>query len=299
MHQRRCEPTAILGQMRAVSRRRFNSRLFRWHQARRRPLVIREAENPWQVLVAEVMSQQTGIERVGPAWRRFVARWPTPGDLADAGTHELLAVWVGLGYNRRALALRECAWAIVRDHGGRVPATVAELETMPGIGPYTARAVAAAAYGVAVAPLDVNIRRVISRVLGAAASSSGLQTAADELVSRGQPGRWLDAVMDLASGICTPRAPSCDVCPLATLCTSRGMVVVSVEPKTHTVPFAMTTRWLRGRLVAAVTAAPAGAWVPLPERLGEHDADAVGAAARGLEREGFLDLRSGEARVRQ
>src|SRR6187200_2735821 len=201
--------------MEAVSRRSLNSRLFRWHQARRRPLLIRQAADPWQVLVAEVMSQQTGIERVGPAWRRFVDRWPTPADLAEAGTHELLAAWAGLGYNRRALALRECARRIVADHGGRVPATVAELDSLPGIGPYTARAVA---------PLDVNVRRVVARLLGIPSSSSELQAAADDLVSRAQPGRWLDAVMDLASGTCTPRAPSCGACPLATLCASKGLV---------------------------------------------------------------------------
>ena len=134
--------------MKTVSRRSFNSRLFRWHGTSRRPLLIRDAEDPWQVLVAEVMSQQTGIERVGPAWRRFMDRWPTPADLAEAGTHELLAAWSGLGYNRRALALRECARTIVAVHGGRVPATVAELDALPGIGPYTARAIAAAAFGV-------------------------------------------------------------------------------------------------------------------------------------------------------
>ena len=211
--------------MEAVSRRSLNSRLFRWHQARRRPLLIREAADPWQVLVAEVMSQQTGIERVGPAWRRFVDRWPTPVDLAEAGTHELLAAWSGLGYNRRALALRECARKIVADHGGRVPTTVAELDALPGIGPYTARAVAASAFGVPVAPLDVNVRRVVSRLLGVPSSSSSLQAAADDLVSRGQPGRWLDAVMDLASGTCTARAPLCDACPVAALCASRGVVL--------------------------------------------------------------------------
>ena len=284
--------------MKTLARRSLNGRLFRWHQARRRPLQIREAADPWQVLVAEVMSQQTGIERVGPAWRRFVDRWPTPGDLALAGTHELLAAWSGLGYNRRALALRESARRVVADHAGRVPATVAELESLPGIGPYTARAVAATAFGVPVAPLDVNVRRVVSRLLGVPSSSPGLQVAADELVSRGQPGRWLDAVMDLASGTCTVRAPLCDACPVAALCASRG-VVVAIEPKAVTVPFAMTTRWLRGRLVAAVAAAPAGAWVPLPARLGEHDADAIETAARKLEQEGFMDLRGGDARVRQ
>jgi A/G-specific adenine glycosylase len=285
--------------VKTVSRRTFNSRLFRWHGTSRRPLLIRDAENPWQVLVAEVMSQQTGIERVGPAWRRFVAHWPTPADLADAGTHELLAAWAGLGYNKRALALRECARTIVASHDGRVPATVVELGALPGIGPYTARAIAATAFRVPVAPLDVNVRRVVSRVLGVPSSWSGLQSAADALVSRGQPGRWVDAVMDLASATCTPRAPQCEVCPLASLCASRGMVVVALEPKSAAVPFVLTTRWLRGRLVAAVTEAPAGTWVPLPERLGEHDADAISLAARGLEREGFLDLRAGEARVRQ
>ena len=280
------------------SRRSFNSRLFRWHLAQRRPLLIRDAENPWQVLVAEVMSQQTGIERVGPAWRRFVDRWPTPADLAEAGTHELLAAWAGLGYNRRALALRECARTIVATHAGRVPTTVVALESLPGIGPYTARAIAASAFGVPVAPLDVNVRRVVSRVLGVPPSNPGFQGAADGLVSRGQPGRWLDAVMDLASGTCTPRGPNCDACPLAPICASKGTVVVAVEPKTSAVPFALTTRWLRGRLVAAVTAEPPGTWVPLPERLGDHDTDAISLAARGLEREGFLDLRAGQARVR-
>ena len=226
----------MLGQMEAVSRRSLNSRLFRWHRARRRPLLIREAADPWQVLVAEVMSQQTGIERVGPAWRRFVERWPTPADLAEAGTHELLAAWSGLGYNRRALALRECARTIVANNDGCVPATVAELESLPGIGPYTARAVAASAFGVPVAPLDVNVRRVVARLLGVPSSSAGLQAAADALVSRDQPGRWLDAVMDLASATCSPRAPSCETCPLATLCASRG-IVVAVEPKATAVPF--------------------------------------------------------------
>jgi A/G-specific adenine glycosylase len=280
-----------------ATRLRFNRRLFRWHDSGRRPLVIREAATPWQVLVAEVMSQQTGIERVGPAWRRFIERWPTPADLAAAGTHELLAAWAGLGYNRRALALREAARAIVAVHGGRVPGTVEALERLPGVGPYTARAVAAAAFGVPVAPLDVNTRRVVSRVLGVSPSWPGLQAAADDLVSRGRPGRWLDAVMDLAIATCTRRAPRCDRCPLEALCASRGSV--AVEAARRGVPFPATTRWLRGRLLAAVTRAPTGSWVPLPERLGQHDADAIDAAARGLERDGFLDLRTGAARVRE
>jgi A/G-specific adenine glycosylase len=264
----------------------------------RRPLLIRTAADPWEVLVAEVMSQQTGIERVGPMWRRFVDRWPTPVALAGAGTQELLVAWAGLGYNRRALSLREAARTIVADHEGRVPASVVELEALPAIGPYTARAIAAAAFGVPVAPLDVNVRRVVSRVLGVASSSPGLQGAADDLVTRSEPGRWFDAVMDLASMTCTPRAPRCDACPLARMCASRGAVVVAVERKPGGVPFPSTTRWLRGRLVAAATEAPADAWLPLPDRLGVHDRDAIRAAARSLELEGFVDLRDDAVRVR-
>lgn len=276
---------------------RFNSRLFRWHAANRRPLLIRTAANPWQVLVAEVMSQQTGIERVGPMWRRFVDLWPTPGALAVAGTQDLLAAWAGLGYNRRALALREAARSIVADHGGQVPSTVGALEALPGIGPYTARAVAAAAFGVPVAPLDVNVRRVVSRVLGVSALASGLQVTADEIVARDEPGPWFDAVMDLAAGTCLPRVPLCATCPLAPICASRG-AVVAVERKAAGVPFPSTTRWLRGRLVATATGGSDGAWVRLPERLGAHDRAAIQGAAAGLERDGFVELRDDEFRIR-
>ena len=180
-----------------------------------------------------------------------------------------------------------------------MPSTVVALEALPGIGPYTARAVAAAAFGVPVAPLDVNVRRVVSRVLGLAASSPALQAAADELVSREDPGRWFDGVMDLASGTCLPRAPLCDACPLASLCASRGEIaVVAVEGKAHAVPFPSTTRWLRGRLVAVATGVADGGWVRLPDQIGIHDRDAIRAAATGLAREGFVELRDDEVRVR-
>ena len=114
---------------RPPTRRRFTNRLFAWHATAERPLLIRRARTPWEILVAEVMSQQTGIERVGPAWRRFVDTWDSPEALAGAQTHDLLAAWSGLGYNRRALALREAARRIVADHDGRVPRTVARARS--------------------------------------------------------------------------------------------------------------------------------------------------------------------------
>ena len=278
------------------SRRLFNRALTRWHATHRRDLAVRRTNDPWAILVAEVMSQQTQIERIGPAWGRFVARWPAPSSLATAGTRDLLQAWAGLGYNRRALALREAARSIVRDHDGSVPSSVQALERLPGIGPYTARAVAASAFGVPVAPLDVNVRRVLGRVIGGGPSPKQLQVEADALVSRRDPRGWLDGVMDLAATVCTPRAPRCAECPLRGTCATRGVDATtgsgSAAPR-----FASTNRWLRGRLLAAVREAPSGAWIEAPDGLGEHDRVAVHAALRGLERDGFVELRDGRARL--
>lgn len=286
------------GRRQPLTRRRFTTHLFTWHASSERSLLIREAATPWEVLVAEVMSHQTQVERVGPAWRRFVDTWASPAALAGAGTRDLLAAWSGLGYNRRALALREAARRIVADHDGRVPATVGELEALPGIGPYTARAVAATAFGVPVAPLDVNVRRVVARVAATDPGARGLQAIADDLVSREEPRRWLNSVMDLARGTCTRTAPGCGRCPVADVCASRG---TAGDPTTRrpSVPFPATTRWLRGRIVAVYTGAPAGAWQPLPDQLGIHSREAIHRAAEDLERDGFLDLREGEARLRR
>jgi A/G-specific adenine glycosylase len=293
--------------MRPPTRARFGRAIAAWHGTTRRDLPVRRATEPWPILVAEVMSQQTQIERIGPAWERFVGWWSEPSGLAAADTRDLLRAWAGLGYNRRALALREAARTIVREHGGRVPGTVPELERLPGVGPYTARAVAASAFAVPVAPLDVNIRRVVSRVVGEAVPPARLQDAADGLVSRDDPRAWVDAVMDLAATVCTARAPRCAACPLAGMCRSAGSIRQSARsrtasasratPATPPTPFHRTNRWLRGRLLASIRDAPAGSWVDAPDGLGEHDREAVLAAMRGLERDGFVEFREGRARL--
>jgi A/G-specific adenine glycosylase len=274
----------------------FAARLFRWHATARRPLVIRDAATPWEILIAEVMSQQTRIERVGPKWRQFVDRWPTPDGLGRASTHELLTAWAGLGYNRRALALREAARSIVRAHGGEVPGSVEGLLGLPGIGPYSARAVAAVAFAVPVAPLDVNVRRVVTRVLGPAVPAAGLQAAADRLVSRRDPARWVHAVMDLGAAMCGRTAPDCPRCPLAPVCRSRGTVgdgpMMPSQPR-----FGSTRRWLRGRLLTLAAERVEGTWLALPERLGEHDAEAIRTAASALCREGFIEVRDDHVRL--
>ena len=281
------------------SRRAFSRALTRWHATHRRDLAVRRTSDPWAILVAEVMSQQTQIERVGPAWERFIARWPDATSLANAGPQELLRAWAGLGYNRRALALREAARTIVRDHGGTVPGSVDELERLTGIGPYTARAVAASAFGVPVAPLDVNVRRVVGRVIGGDLPPKQLQAQADMLVARRDARDWVDGVMDLAATVCRPRTPRCAECPLRAMCATRaGGRATSQRASPAPAPrFPSTNRWLRGRLLAAVREAPAGAWVDAPDGLGEHDRSAVLAALRGLERDGFVELRDGQARL--
>jgi A/G-specific adenine glycosylase len=276
----------------------FGRALFAWHAEHRRDLAVRRSTDPWAILVAEVMSQQTQIERIGPTWERFVARWPEPAGLAAASTHDLLQAWAGLGYNRRALALREAARTIVRDHDGRVPRSVEALEGLPGIGLYTARAVAASAFGVPVAPLDVNVRRVVGRVVGNVLAPRAFQAAADGLVTRGDPRAWLDAVMDLATTVCTARTPDCAACPLRRMCATRGVEVRTTSVRAAAPRFTSTNRWLRGRLLATMREARPGTWVEAPGRLGEHDRAAVLAALSGLERDGFIEVRDGSARLR-
>ena len=235
--------------MEAVSRRSLNSRLFRWHQARRRPLLIREAADPWQVLVAEVMSQQTGIERVGPAWRRFVDRWPTP---ARPGRGRDPRAARGVGRAR----LQPSGPGAARSARGRSSRTMAVACRRPSPSSSAARdrpvhgpSGRGVAFGVPVAPLDVNVRRVVvARARRVATGRPGLQAAAGRAGVARQPGRWLDAVMDLASGTCyRPRAAVRCLCPLAACAPRAGWSRVAAEAKRARHPFPLTTRWLRGR----------------------------------------------------
>jgi A/G-specific adenine glycosylase len=277
-------------------RRAIERALFAWFDAHGRTLDVRTAQTPWEVLVLEVMSQQTQIDRVGPFWRVFVARWPTPSALAEAPTHDLLATWAGLGYNRRALALREAARTIARDHGGEVPSDPDALVGLPGVGPYTARAVAATAFGRPVAPVDVNVGRVVRRLAGIAEGRRAIQAAADALISRDDPRRWVSSVMDLAVTTCTRRMPRCDECPVASLCASRG-TAGDVPVRRDEARFEATNRWLRGRILATLRDAGAGAWTSFDGAIGDHAADRVAAALAELAAEGFVERDGERARI--
>ena len=275
--------------------------LIAWFRGSGRILDVRTTSDPWAVLVAETMSQQTQIARVGPYWRRFLERWPNPASFATAPTRDLLEAWAGLGYNRRALALRDAARRIVAEHGGTVPADVEALEALPGVGPYTARAVAAGAFALPVAPVDVNVRRVVSRLTGER-SPRAIQAEGDRLVAacRSGPALWVHAVMDLAATVCTRRDPRCADCPIAGSCRSRG-TAGDETPDRGGAPspaFERTNRWLRGRIVARAREAMPGSWVAFDGPIGDHDTDAVARALGDLAAEGFLDTDAGRARLR-
>src|SRR5687768_11860474 len=167
------------------------------------------------------MAQQTQAARAAAYWERFTERYPTVGALAAATPADVLRAWQGLGYDRRALALWRMARIVVDEHGGRIPSTVAELQALPGIGPYTARAVAALAFGIPVGAVDVNVRRVLGRIVaGHAASLSEveLQRIADDAVPPESPGDWTHAVMDVGATLCRARAPRCGSCPARPWC---------------------------------------------------------------------------------
>ena len=283
--------TGRSGLLRGGRLRRFRSALLAWYRPRARELRIRTTSDPWALLVAEVMAQQTQIARVDEAWVRFMARYPTPAALAAASTAQVLRDWAGLGYNRRALNLRRAARAIVEHHGGAVPEQVEALLGLPGVGPYTARAVAATAFGQRVAPVDTNVRRVVTRVLGSAMTAPALQAAADALVPPADPTTWAHASMDLGATVCVARAPRCHECPVRRWCASAGRVEVRRDRSGAAVPFELTNRWLRGRIVARLRVADDGSWQRLPHAIGHHDGAAVEAAVAGLERDGLLERR--------
>jgi A/G-specific adenine glycosylase len=235
--------------------------LLEWYRPRRSAYPWRARRDPYAVLVSEVMLQQTQVSRVAPAFTAFVQRFPTVEALAGAGRAEVLRSWAGLGYNRRAVALHAAARMIVRDHAGRVPADVHDLLSLPGVGPYTAAAVASIGHGVRAAAVDTNVRRVVARArLGAEpgeVSAAGIHEAAEAWLDRGDPGGWNQALMDLGRDVCRP-VPRCAACPLAGRCRSQSRVAAAAPSRSRgrrrQSPFAGSSREARGAVVRAVVA---------------------------------------------
>ena len=203
--------------------------LLHWYDRHRRALPWRalpgESADPYRVWLSEIMLQQTTVQAVKPYFAAFLARFPTVADLADAPSEAVMSAWAGLGYYSRARNLHSCAKAVVSAHGGRFPASEAALRSLPGIGPYTAAAVAAIAFGQKAAAVDGNVERVMTRLfmldvpMPAGRPAVAAKTIA--LVPEDRPGDFAQALMDLGATICTPRKPACALCPWQSPCLAR------------------------------------------------------------------------------
>jgi A/G-specific adenine glycosylase len=212
---------------------------------------------PWAVLVSEFMLQQTPVVRVLPIFENWMRRWPNPADLAADSPGDAVRAWDRLGYPRRALRLHAAARAITNEHGGRVPATVPELIALPGIGEYTARAVAAFAFGARTPVVDTNVRRVLSRAVNGQESIRQPATPADrrqlENLLPTEPAvsaRFSAAVMELGALVCTAAAPRCADCPIADSCAWRAAGYPRATATRSVQTWAGTDRQVRGRIMA-------------------------------------------------
>ena len=270
-----------------------------WFEASGRTFAIRESRDPYAILVSEVMAQQTQITRAQEYWTRWLAEFPTVDALARATPAAVLRAWAGLGYNRRAINLQRAARVIVEQHARRVPDTIEALERLPGVGPYTARAVAAIAFGRPVTPIDTNVRRVLSRV----ASRSGhldtrrLQWIGDATVPAGRAREWTHAIMDVGATFCRARVPRCAACPLRAWC--RYAATANTNPtarrRTRSEPYRASTRWLRGRLLAQLRDAVDGEWTTFDAPIGAHALEDVGSALAAMARDGLVELDAANA----
>jgi A/G-specific adenine glycosylase len=214
----------------------FASRLLKWYAHQRRALPWRESTDPYRVWVAEIMLQQTQVQTVLPYYARWLERFPTLQALAAAPQAAVLAAWEGLGYYSRARNLHRAAQQVVAHQAGQLPRTPAELLALPGIGRYTAGAIASIAFGADAAVLDGNVKRVLARVFDITEdvkSPSGekrLWALAESLIPSGQAGDYNQALMDLGATICTPRAPACLLCPVRELCAAFRLGVQLERP---------------------------------------------------------------------
>jgi A/G-specific adenine glycosylase len=280
----------------------WTAELAAWYEEHgRHDLPWRLTRDPWAVLVSEVMLQQTSVARVLPRWERFLRRWPTPSSCAGAPQDDVLREWDGLGYPRRALALHRCA-AAVAEHGW--PRDEAGLRALPGIGPYTARALLAFAFDADVPPpRDVNLGRVAARAaLGVELHEAGTKQL-DVVLAASRPPHVSPrehayALFDLGATICRARRPACDQCPLGD-CASRARlranVNTAVRPRRQA-PYAGSMRQLRGEVLRALLGPNAPAtWSELHERVQAAPAagspGAVERAVDGLHRDGLLGRR--------
>jgi A/G-specific adenine glycosylase len=223
----------------------FRRRLLSWYDRHRRDLPWRASRDPYRVWLSEIMLQQTRVAAVIEHYQEFLRRFPTLEKLAAAREASVLAAWSGLGYYRRARMMHVAAKMIVREHDGKFPASEGALRELPGIGRYTAAAIASIAFDEPVAVVDGNVERVLQRVAGKRLAGEELWTAANRLLDANRPGDFNQAMMELGAVVCTPRAPACLMCPVIELCATRGELTSTgkaARQKKREIHFALNCR---------------------------------------------------------
>jgi A/G-specific adenine glycosylase len=247
-----------------------NRGMLAWYTAEQRDLPWRTTSDPYAILVSEIMLQQTQVERVLPKYHQFLTIFPTLETLASAPTADVIAAWVPLGYNMRAVRLQSIARQVIAEYGGRIPDTIDELLHLKGIGRYTAGAIACFAYHKQVATVDTNIRRVLQRIFQGieqpqtSNNDAAMLEMAEQVLPEGEAYAWNQALMDLGATICTSNSPQCERCPLQSSCQAyeemrqhslfpSGAVLRQLrkvaEKKTAYQPFTSSNRYFRGRIV--------------------------------------------------
>ncbi len=237
--------------------------LLAWYNQNKRSLPWRDHPDPYAVWVSEIMLQQTRVETVLGYFERWMQRFPTLQRLAAADQQEVLAAWEGLGYYARARSLQRAAQVVVERWGGEMPRSLEGLRALPGVGPYTAGAIASMAFGLDTPALDGNIRRVLARLFNvelparSPAGEARLWALAGEHLPPGQAGDYNQALMDLGAGVCTPRKPACSRCPLADLCQARALglqeqrPVLPARPQTPHYTVTAAVIWRGGQVLIA------------------------------------------------
>jgi A/G-specific adenine glycosylase len=200
----------------------FQRALLRWYDQNRRDLPWRKSRDPYRIWLSEIMLQQTRVAAVLEHYRLFLESFPDVRKLAVASESAVLAAWSGLGYYRRARMLRQCAQKIMSDHHGQFPQTAQALQTLPGVGRYTAAAVASIAFSEPIAVVDGNVERVLQRLAGRSLTSKEMWQRAQSTLSKSRPADFNQAMMELGATICTPRQPKCGTCPIRKWCATKG-----------------------------------------------------------------------------
>jgi A/G-specific adenine glycosylase len=285
--------------------REVRRRILRWYAREGRVLPWRGIRDPYRILVAEIMSHQTRLDRVEKLYPTFVRRFPTFRSLAQARQSDVVVAWRGLGYNGRAVRLRRLAQRVVDEHGGSVPDRLDEMLALPGIGPYTAHALMVSVHGTDDPVVDVNVRRVLSRIFWPMASTSDVRPEREiwrlgtGIVPRGRGYDWAQALMDLGAMVCSARGPKCALCPVEDLCASRPVLRPPAKSRPRSLPErsmrGIPDRIYRGRVVEELRGRRAGIPVRVlgPRVLPDFSASHAAWLARilkGLERDALIRL---------